>query len=187
MSCGKQLRGNQLFLRQQAQAEKFAQQKTAPDIICDGIQTPQNFGSILRVADALGCNNIILLDSELDLKHKKLSRLARSCEQHLNIRQYSLQEFLIQHQDYHSLYALEITSESSELFSSNIIDCDGIIIGHEAQGVRQALLDICTRAIHLPMHGINGSMNVSHALAVFLYEWHRQHPTSLKGQSSFNQ
>lgn len=176
MSCGKQLRGNDLFSRQQKQAEKFAQQKPAPDIICDGIQTPQNFGSILRVADALSCKNIILLDSELDLKHKKLSRLARSCEQHLNIIQYSLQQFLQQHHHYQSLCALEITSESNDLFDTNIIDCDGIIIGHEAQGVRQTLLDICTHAIHLPMYGINGSMNVSHALAVFLYEWRRQQP-----------
>lgn len=185
MSCGKQLRGDELFSRQQKQAEKLTQQRPAPDIICDGIQTPQNFGSILRVADALGCNNIILLDSELDLGHKKLSRLARSTEQHLNVTQYSLQEFLSQYQRYHSLCALEITSESSDLFNSSIVDCDGIIIGHEAQGVRQALLDICTRAIHLPMYGINGSMNVSHALAVFLYEWHRQHPTSQKGSEPF--
>lgn len=185
MSCGKQLRGDELFSRQQKQAEKIARHKPPPDIICDGIQTPQNFGSILRVADTLGCKNIILLDSELDLGHKKLSRLARSTEQHLNITQYSLQEFLTRHQHYRSLCALEITSESSELFSSNIIDCDGIIIGHEAQGVRQALLDICTRAIHLPMYGINGSMNVSHALAVFLYEWHRQQPPPQKGSEPF--
>lgn len=174
MSCGKQLRGDALFSHQQKQAEKFAQKKPAPDIICDGIQTPQNFGSILRVADALGCSNIILLDNELDLSHKKLSRLARSTEQHLNISQCSLQQFLTLHQRYHSLFALEITTESSNLFSSDINDCDGIIIGHEAQGVRQDLLDICSRAIHLPMYGKNGSMNVSHALAVFLYEWRRQ-------------
>lgn len=174
MSCGKQLRGNELFSRQQIQAERFAQQKHAPDIICDGIQTPQNFGSILRVADALGCKNIILLDNELDLSHKKLSRLARSTDQHLNINQCSLQNFLTQHQRYHSLCALEITSESNDLFDSNIADCDGIIIGHEAQGVRQALLDICAQALHLPMYGVNGSMNVSHALTVFLYEWRRQ-------------
>lgn len=177
MSAGKQLRGDELFSQQQKQAKKFAQLNVAPDIICDGIQTPQNFGSILRVADALGCKNIILLDSELDLKHKKLSRLARSSEQHLNITQLALQQFLAQHSNYQSLCALEITSESNDLFSNTINDCDGIIIGHEAQGVRQALLDICTRAIHLPMYGVNSSMNVSHALVVFLYEWHRQQPT----------
>src|SRR6056297_2263850 len=114
MSCGKQLRGDELFSRQQGQAEKYSQQKVAPDIICDGIQTPQNFGSILRVADALGCKNIILLDNELDLSHKKLSRLARSTDQHLNINQCSLQNFLTQHQRYHSLCALEITSESND-------------------------------------------------------------------------
>jgi|GEM_PF-5604445 len=138
MSCSKQLRGDALFSRQQQQAEKLAALKSAPDIICDGIQTPKNFGSILRVADALGCNNIMLLDSELDLSHKKLSRLARSTEQHLNINQCSLDDFLTQQHRYHSLCALEITSQSSDLFNSTISDCDGVIIGHEAQGVRQA-------------------------------------------------
>jgi tRNA G18 (ribose-2'-O)-methylase SpoU len=174
MSCGKQLRGDSLFSHQRIQAEKIALKNPAPDIICDGIQTPQNFGSILRVADALGCKNIILLDSELDLSHKKISRIARSTEHHLNISQCSLQDFLIQHKRYHSLYALEITSESCDLFDYGITDCDGIVIGHESQGVRQALLDICLHAVHLPMYGINSSMNVSHALAVFLYEWRRQ-------------
>lgn len=169
MSNGRQIRGHDLFLRQQS-----IKKNNGPTIICDGIQTPENFGSILRVADATGSQNIWLLDSELDLTSKRLSRLARNSGQHLNIKQLTLQQFLQQRSLFNYLYALEITTCSTNLFEANLKKCDGIIIGHEATGIRDELLDCCDSAIHLPMFGINGSMNVSHALAVFLYEWRRQ-------------
>lgn len=169
MSSGTQIRGQDLFLRQQSNNNK-----NGPSIICDGIQTPENFGSILRVADATGCQNILLLDSELDLTNKKLSKLARSTDQHLNIQHLTLQQFIEQRPQFKQLCALEITTQSTSLFDSNISLCDGIVIGHESLGIRPSLLSYCDSAIHLPMYGINGSMNVSHALSVFLYEWRRQ-------------
>lgn len=169
MSSGEQIRGRDLFLRQQSNSNN-----NGPTIICDGIQTPENFGSILRVADATGCQSIRLLDSELDLANKKLSKIARSTEQHLNIQHLTLEHFIEQRHRFKQLCALEITTQSTSLFDTNISRCDGIVIGHESSGIRASLLSYCEGAIHLPMYGINGSMNVSHALSVFLYEWRRQ-------------
>jgi len=169
MPTGDQIRGQDLFLRQQS-----IKNANGPVIICDGIQTPENFGSILRVADAAGSRNVWLLDSDLDLKSKKLSKLARSADQHLNIDHLSLSCFVEKRTKFKNLCALEITTHSNSLFETNINSCDGIIIGHESLGIRPKLLSYCDRAIHLPMYGTNGSMNVSHALSVFLYEWRRQ-------------
>ncbi len=169
MKSQQQIKGKQLFDRQSDQTEF-----NGPTIICDGIQTPENFGSVLRIADAAGCRNIILLNSTLDLKHKKLGKLARSCDRHLNITSMELETFL-QSMKFHSLIALEITSDSSNIFETDIKDCDGIIIGHETEGISDRLLSVC-RAVHIPMYGINGSMNLSHALAISLYEWRRQQP-----------
>jgi len=169
MPTGTQIRGQDLFLRQQSNKNK-----NGPCIICDGIQTPENFGSILRVADATGSQNIWLLDSELDLKSKKLSKLARSADQHLDIKHLTLEQFIAQRAKFNQLYALEITTQSTDLFNTDISQCDGIVMGHESLGIRKAILGCCDSAIHLPMYGTNGSMNVSHALSVFLYEWRRQ-------------
>lgn len=169
MSSGRQIRGQALFNRQQAQ-----QDFTGPTIICDGLRTPENFGSILRIADATGCREIILLDSDLDLGNKKLSRLARSCDRHLDITRMSRAEFETCRQRFRHLYALEITSASHDLFETDISACDAIVTGHESGGISDDLLALCDKAIHLPMYGVNGSMNLSHALAVFLYEWRRQ-------------
>lgn len=169
MTGGTQLKGDELLKRQQQYKAS-----SGPEVICDGIQTPQNFGSILRVADAMGCLSIRLLDSDLDLRNKKLSRLARSTDKHLDIQHQTLSSFLQQRQQYSHLYALEITSNSYNLAQTDISHCDGIVIGHESQGIRPALLECCDMAVHLPMYGKNGSMNVSHALAIFLYQWRCQ-------------
>jgi len=169
MSAGEQIKGQDLFLRQQSNKNI-----NGPVIICDGIQTPENFGSILRVADATGSQNVWLLDSDLDLKSKKLSKLARSTNQHLTIEHLTLAHFIEKRTQLIHLCALEITTQSNNLFETNICNCDGIVVGHESLGIRAELLNHCDKAIHLPMYGINGSMNVSHALSVFLYEWRRQ-------------
>ncbi len=165
-----QLTGDDLYLRQKNRTDF-----TAPVIICDGLQTPDNLGSILRVADAAGSKGIILLDSELDLSSKKISKLSRSSNKHITITQLSLVDFIQSEKSlFKEIYALEITTESGSLFATDIIHCDAIVLGHESRGIRQDLLSLCKRSIHLPMYGINGSMNISHALSVFLYEWRRQ-------------
>lgn len=169
MSSGKQIKGRALYERQQKN-KKF----NGPAIICDGLQSPENLGSILRVADAAGSAEIVLLDSGLDLKNKKLSKLARSTEKHLEISHMTLPQFLGSRERFKMLCAVEITQHSGNVFSTDITSCDALVVGHEADGIGEQLLSACDMAIHLPMYGVNGSMNISHALAVCLFEWRRQ-------------
>ena len=146
----------------------------APVIVCDGLQTPENLGSILRVADTIGSARIILLDNKIDLSSKKISKIARSTDKQLSLECLSFQQFIEIHKQFNHLYALEITSHSADVYKSDIASCDAILIGHESKGIRDETLALCTGSFHLPMYGFNGSMNISHALVVFLYEWRRQ-------------
>jgi len=173
MNAGKQITGQALFTQQQKNT-RTSTDINGPVIICDGLQTPDNFGAILRIADAAGSKKIILLDSDLDLKSRKLSKIARSTEQRLQITQCDLSHIEKHRKALKTLYALEITDQSENIFEARISHCDTIMLGHEATGIREQALALCDRAIHIPMFGTNGSMNISHALAVYLYEWRRQ-------------
>jgi len=51
-----------------------------------------------------------------------------------------------------------------------------LVVGNESHGISQEVLDLCTHAVEIPMWGINNSLNVSHALAIVLWEWSRRHP-----------
>lgn len=173
MTNEKQLNGSDLYKRQLKNTEL-----NAPVIVCDGIQTPENLGSILRVADAIGSARILLLDNQIDLNHKKISKIARSTDKHISLESLSFNNFIKISEQFNHLYALEITSHSLDVYKSDISSCDAILIGHESRGIRAEALALCTGSFHLPMYGLNGSMNISHALAVFLYEWRRQHQLS---------
>lgn len=169
MTINKQLNGDDLYNRQLTQKNL-----NAPVIICDGLKTPDNLGSIFRVADAIGSRGIILLDTDIDLNNKKVSKLARSANKLISLEQITLDEFISIRYLFKALYALEITSISLNTFESDISACDAVLIGHESMGIRDEVLKLCDNTFHLPMYGLNGSMNISHALAVFLYEWRRQ-------------
>ena len=169
MSLNKQLNGDQLYKRQ---IDK--RKLNAPVIICDGLKTPDNLGAIFRVADAAGSNEIILIDSQIDIKNKKISKLSRSTDKFINLKNMTFEDFQTYRSRHDKMFALEITTSSSNIFDSDISHCDAIIIGHESTGIREKVLDLCDNTFHLPMFGINGSMNISHALVVFLYEWRRQ-------------
>ena len=169
MTTDKQLSGDELH-QHQLTNKSF----NAPYIICDGLQTPENLGSILRVADAIGSRGIILLDNDIDLKHNKITKLSRSTNKNISIEQHSISNLDELQKRFEFIFALEITKKSRNLFESNISACDAIVIGHESTGIREKVLAICNNTYHLPMYGQNGSMNISHALVVFLYEWRRQ-------------
>jgi tRNA G18 (ribose-2'-O)-methylase SpoU len=87
---------------------------------------------------------------------------------------YRVEQFLQAQDSFQPLIALEITSTSRAIFSAELpADC-AFVIGNERHGIPKAILSVCQQAIHIPMYGTNGSMNVTHALGVALYEWRRQ-------------
>ena len=105
---------------------------------------------------------------------KKFSRIARSEEKFLFIEKITRKAFIKDYEKYQPLIALEITTSSVNLFETALPEQCSFVIGNERQGIDEEILKLCECAIHLPMFGNMGSMNVSHALAVSLFEWRRQ-------------
>ncbi len=172
-NAGKQIRSRELYNKRN-ENQASSKIKTTPSIIIDKVRTPENLAAIFRLADAVGFKRIVLLDTDLDVKNKKIIRVARDCIKYLEIEHMSLEKFISSVNGYLPIYALEITSTSKSAFDAELRDMCSIVVGNERHGISQELLDICSEAIHIPMYGRNGSMNVAHALAVALYEWRRQ-------------
>ena len=72
------------------------------------------------------------------------------------------------------MIAIEITSKSTSILNTQLAEQCVLVIGNEKHGIAEDVLNMCSNAVHIPMFGGNGSMNVSHALAIVLYEWRRQ-------------
>ena len=86
-----------------------------------------------------------------------------------------MDEFLDLQSDLPPLVALEITTQSENIYTTtHLSENMGLVIGSERHGIPENVLAMCQAAVHLPMMGVNSSMNVAMALGIGLYEWHRR-------------
>jgi tRNA G18 (ribose-2'-O)-methylase SpoU len=169
---GLQLDGQLLYERQQVLRAQ-GRFPPAPQIVAAQLQAPDNIGGVLRLADAAGSSRVVFVGATA-LDHRRTLRAARSCDSLVSWEVYSVEQFLLEQESLQPLIALEITSTSRALFSTDLPARCAFVIGNERHGIPQALLAACSMAIHIPMYGTNGSMNVTHALGVALFEWRRQ-------------
>lgn len=169
---GEQLDGQLLYERQQAM-RAAGQIAPGPAIIAAGLHNAENIGGVLRLADAAGCREAVFIGGS-PLDQRRVHKASRSCEALVRWRLATSAQFAAEAAAYRPLIAIEITSRSIDLFAYRLPPQCAFVIGGERHGVPADLLALCDQAVHIPMYGTNGSMNVSHALAIALFEWRRQ-------------
>lgn len=131
-------------------------------------------GSIFRLADAFKVKEIIFCGTLPDLKSSRLRRTARNTERTVSFRESdninnSLDE--LKSLDFICI-ALEIASDSVPISSIEISSTRKIalIVGSEREGINHKTLKKCRKTVHIPMFGVNSSMNVAQAMGIALYE-----------------
>jgi len=177
--AGEKIHSQALYLRQKNTAPV-----TCPAIIADNLRTPANIASIFRLADAVAAQQIFFLhdndnNSDSTPEHNKtIQKLSRHTTT-IETCYYSRDQFLSRFQSQSPLVAIELTDKASNVYTTRLPEHCSFVIGSERHGVSDIILKHCDSAVCIPMFGSNGSMNVSHALALCLYEWHRQHTPEL--------
>ncbi|HEY9052502.1 MAG TPA: TrmH family RNA methyltransferase, partial [Gammaproteobacteria bacterium] len=99
----------------------------------------------------------------------------RGTDKHIEIQSILKQNFLDTCGSLQPMIALELTTRAENLLETDLPEQCSLVIGSERHGISAEILDKCQRAVFIPMYGINGSMNVTHSLAIALYEWRKQH------------
>ncbi|CAD0005377.1 TrmH family RNA methyltransferase [Flavobacterium salmonis] len=155
--------------------ENQFERKTFPiTLVCDHIYFQQNIGSLFRISEAFGVENIIFLGKDIPLTPRKINKTSRST--HLHVPHIVIEEtaelvdYLIENN--FEIIALEITSNSKPLKEVIIPENKKIalLIGSEIEGISDKLLEISNQIVHINMFGKNSSMNVVQAVSIILYE-----------------
>ncbi len=140
-------------------------------IITDNFSTPENIGSIVRLAANVNASKVIVVGSE-GCRKSKINKTAGAAIGHVTLEWQKAEELDVP-KDY-QMVALETVEGASDLYSSTLPAKIALILGNEKYGVSQELLNLCSQALYVPMPGPIKSMNVSHAATVCLFEWIRQ-------------
>jgi tRNA G18 (ribose-2'-O)-methylase SpoU len=132
---------------------------------------------VLRLADAAGSQRVIFItNADPNWPRKRLERTARNAAATVAWAFCSTEEFLPQLDSLPPLIAVETTAQSTSLYETTLPNPCTLVVGNERYGIPDSLLTLCQSTVRIPMYGVNTSMNVTHALAIALFEWRRQHP-----------
>ncbi len=140
-------------------------------LFLDLLQDPQNVGSLLRIADAVGVHGVILQDRRGVGVTPAVTNASSGAAEHLHIVQVtnlvnamrSLKEQGIW------MVGLDIGPNVTPIDRADLNIPIGIVLGSEGEGMRRLVRDTCDLLITLPMRGHVESLNVATVGAVALY------------------
>lgn len=147
-------------------------------LVCDRVNSPANIGSIFRIADSFGIEQIYFCGEGITVVSKRMQRTARATHESIPHHQtediiHTIQQFK---SDGYTILALEITDTSIPV--SDYIPSPQekivLVIGEENFGVSNEVLALVKHSVHINMYGNNSSMNVATATGIALYEITKQ-------------
>ncbi|GGW62766.1 SpoU rRNA methylase family protein [Winogradskyella epiphytica] len=155
----------------------FKKQKHPITLVCDNVTNAPNIGSLFRIADAFGIDQLIFCGSDIPLG-KRMTKTSRSTEKYVSHSVKDDIETVVKDlkDQGHYLIALEITENSQPLTEFKLTTTQPIVIilGDEKFGISETILKQVDAIIHINMFGNNSSMNVVQATGITLYEITKQ-------------
>lgn len=139
-------------------------------LILDGVEDPHNFGSIIRVAECLGVDGIIISKNRACPVNDTVSKVSAGAIEHIKIAKVTNINTEIERLKEKNIwvYACELGGE--DLDNANLTGNIAIVMGSEGKGVSALTRKICDGVVSMQMYGKVNSLNVSVATGIVLYE-----------------
>ncbi len=150
----------------------------APFLVAvDGVTDPGNLGAIIRTCDAAGVTGVLLPKHRAVHVTPTVAKSAAGAVEHVPMALVpGLPAALRQLTDHHIWIVGLDDGADRDLFDIGSLATEPIclVLGAEGAGLSRLVRDRCDSIVAIPMAGQVGSLNVSAAAAVALYEVARQ-------------
>lgn len=140
-------------------------------IALDNVQDPSNLGAIVRTAEALGIDRVIV-GGGCDIYNPKALRSSMGSMLRVNLlRCHSLEDFLKEQSDLGiKIYATSPNKNAVPITDIDFSNDSICVIGNEANGVSSQVINCCHKLVTIKMLGNAESLNASVAAAITMWE-----------------
>lgn len=138
-------------------------------LLVDQVQDPGNLGTMIRTADAVGLDAVILGEGCVDLYNGKVIRATQGSLFHIPILEGNLKEWINELKSVGTPVfgtALEGAKNYKEIEAPHSF---ALLVGNEGNGVNPELLKETDANLYIPIYGNAESLNVSIATGILLY------------------
>jgi 23S rRNA (guanosine2251-2'-O)-methyltransferase len=144
-------------------------------VVLDGIEDPQNFGSILRVAECAGVDGVIIPDRRAVGLTDIVAKASAGAIEYVKVAKVANLNRLIEDLRSRDIWVVGAAGEGGTAYT----DWDwtlpsALVLGGEGKGLHRLVAENCDALVSIPMYGKIGSLNVAAAAGVILFEARRQ-------------
>ena len=139
-------------------------------VVLDGVQDPGNVGTVLRTADAFGCDGVLLLTGCADPYSVKTLRSSMGAVFRMAVPQITEEEALAQCKEKKLMLTVTALNEQAVDIRSADLSNAVAVIGSEGQGVRKSILDAAEQSVIIPMQPHCESLNAAIAAAIVMWQ-----------------
>ena len=139
-------------------------------LILDVLQDPQNLGTLLRTAEAVGIHGVLLPFRHTATVTPAVVNSSSGATEHLLIVQVNLAQAIEQLKEQNIwVIGLEAGPEAKIFTQLRLDGALAVVIGGEGSGMRKLVRESCDELMRLPMRGKVESLNAAVAGSVALY------------------
>lgn len=142
-------------------------------LLLDTLNDPQNFGALLRTAEAVGVHGVILPLARTVAVTPAVVNASSGASEHLLIVQANLAQVMDELKEQNVWFAgLDEDGDPISVgatHESPLQGATGIVVGSEGEGIRPLVKSKCDFLVRLPMQGQVESLNAAVAGSVALY------------------
>ena len=141
----------------------------------DSLQDPGNMGTIIRTADSANINQIIINKTTVDPYSPKVIRSTMGAIYRTNIIEVEDLKATLKEMKLKGFQIITTDLKATQsIYDINYNNKTVVVIGNEANGVSQEILQIADKKVIIPMLGKTESLNASIAASIMIYEYVRQ-------------
>jgi tRNA (guanosine-2'-O-)-methyltransferase len=145
-------------------------------VVMENVQDPHNISAVMRTCDAVGIQDIYILNTIIP-RHKKFgTKSSSSALKWLTIHQFENNEecFAALRKNYETILTTHLSSDAIGLYEIDFTKSVALVFGNEHSGVTDEVRALADGNFIIPQMGIIQSLNISVACAVSIYEASRQ-------------
>ncbi len=155
---------------------KDAEEKNEPPfiVILDSIVDPHNVGAIIRTAECVGVNGIIIAQNRACEINETVFKTSAGAIAHMKVAQVVNLSQTIEKLKNKNIWVYSLEAGNQSMYDTDLTGAIALVVGSEGAGVSRLVNKTCDGTISIPLKGEVNSLNASNAGAIAMYEVLRQ-------------
>ncbi|MEX1043442.1 MAG: RNA methyltransferase, partial [Acidimicrobiia bacterium] len=143
-------------------------------LVAESIEKPGNLGTMLRTADAVGADAVIVADATTDPFNPNVVRASTGTLFTVPLAVASTEDTIEWLRGNKVSIVATTPDTSTEVWNADLTGAVAVVIGAEQYGLSDAWMEAADIRIRIPMAGMADSLNAAMAAGVVLFEAVRQ-------------